>query len=220
MRQIPRLFVDTALENGAEFELDGNQVHYLATVLRLDRGAELRLLDDRTGEWAAEITDVGRRRVGVRIGAMIRGREETPDLWLLTAPIKELGLHDVRVHLHPEVDATIRLNVARSATLKAAITEATKRVEEMRVKSDDDRRRLMEFRLQNRTIDPVVLVGLNVEFTKFLRSMQASEEIRLAEIEASVTSEHELTRGAEDRLSAIRAYLGALNKIVYEENEA
>ncbi|WP_347266142.1 50S ribosomal protein L9 [Paracoccus sp. (in: a-proteobacteria)] len=34
---------------------------------------------------------------------------------VLTAPIKELGLHEVRVHLHPEVDATITLNVARSA---------------------------------------------------------------------------------------------------------
>ncbi|MDJ1007548.1 MAG: 50S ribosomal protein L9 [Paracoccaceae bacterium] len=32
----------------------------------------------------------------------------------LTAPIKELGLHEVVVTLHPEVDATIRLNVARS----------------------------------------------------------------------------------------------------------
>lgn len=33
---------------------------------------------------------------------------------VLTAPIKDLGLHEVRVHLHPEVDATITLNVARS----------------------------------------------------------------------------------------------------------
>ena len=32
----------------------------------------------------------------------------------LTRPIKELGLHDVIVSLHPEVDATIQLNVARS----------------------------------------------------------------------------------------------------------
>ncbi|MEO1138601.1 MAG: 50S ribosomal protein L9 [Pseudomonadota bacterium] len=32
----------------------------------------------------------------------------------LTGPIKELGLHDVTVVLHPEVDATIQLNVARS----------------------------------------------------------------------------------------------------------
>ncbi|WP_371224300.1 50S ribosomal protein L9 [Roseovarius sp. 2305UL8-3] len=32
----------------------------------------------------------------------------------LTRPIKELGLHDVIVSLHPEVEATIVLNVARS----------------------------------------------------------------------------------------------------------
>ena len=41
----------------------------------------------------------------------------------LTAPIKELGLHKVVVTLHPEVDATIELNVARSqeeAELQAA----------------------------------------------------------------------------------------------------
>ncbi len=33
---------------------------------------------------------------------------------VLTRPIKELGLHDVEVVLHPEVSATIKLNVARS----------------------------------------------------------------------------------------------------------
>ena len=33
---------------------------------------------------------------------------------VLNAPIKELGLHSVTVVLHPEVDATIELNVARS----------------------------------------------------------------------------------------------------------
>ncbi len=32
----------------------------------------------------------------------------------LAYPIKELGLHDVTINLHPEVDATIQLNVARS----------------------------------------------------------------------------------------------------------
>jgi large subunit ribosomal protein L9 len=33
----------------------------------------------------------------------------------LIAPIKELGIHRVHVSLHPEVDAVIELNVARSA---------------------------------------------------------------------------------------------------------
>lgn len=41
----------------------------------------------------------------------------------LAAPIKELGLHDVHVNLHPEVEVKITLNVARSpeeAELQAA----------------------------------------------------------------------------------------------------
>ena len=33
---------------------------------------------------------------------------------VLNAPIKELGIHDVTVRLHPEVDTTIHINVARS----------------------------------------------------------------------------------------------------------
>ena len=33
---------------------------------------------------------------------------------ILLAPIKELGIHDVTVRLHPEVDTTIHINVARS----------------------------------------------------------------------------------------------------------
>ncbi len=33
---------------------------------------------------------------------------------LIRQPIKTLGLHEVEVHLHPEVDCTVTLNVARS----------------------------------------------------------------------------------------------------------
>jgi large subunit ribosomal protein L9 len=33
----------------------------------------------------------------------------------MNRPIKDLGLHDVEVHLHPEVTVTVTLNVARTA---------------------------------------------------------------------------------------------------------
>ena len=117
MRQIPRLFVEPQLETGLVVQLEDRHVHYLATVLRLQPGAELRLLDDRTGEWAAEIADVGRRRVSVRIGAMIRGREETPDLWLLTAPIKAERFEWI-------VEKATELGVSR---IQPVITERTNR---------------------------------------------------------------------------------------------
>jgi large subunit ribosomal protein L9 len=48
----------------------------------------------------------------------------------LAAPIKELGLHDVIVNLHPEVSATIELNVARS-TEEAELQASGKSIQEL-----------------------------------------------------------------------------------------
>jgi 16S rRNA (uracil1498-N3)-methyltransferase len=82
---LPRLFVDEALAEGATVTVDGN---YLAAVLRLGRGDNVKLFDDRTGEWLAEIVEAGKKRVTLRIGARLREREEVPDLWLVFAPVK------------------------------------------------------------------------------------------------------------------------------------
>jgi large subunit ribosomal protein L9 len=49
---------------------------------------------------------------------------------VLSAPIKELGLHDVQVVLHPEVSATIQLNVARSAE-EAELQASGKSIQEL-----------------------------------------------------------------------------------------
>jgi len=48
----------------------------------------------------------------------------------LTAPIKELGLHVVSVVLHPEVDVTITLNVARS-TEEVELQASGKSIQEL-----------------------------------------------------------------------------------------
>lgn len=49
-------------------------------------------------------------------GAMIEGGFSTArNQVVLDKPIKTIGLHDVRVVLHPEVSATITINVARTA---------------------------------------------------------------------------------------------------------
>ncbi|AGT07832.1 50S ribosomal protein L9 [Paracoccus aminophilus] len=54
---------------------------------------------------------------------------------VLLNPIKDLGLHDVRVHLHPEVDATIHLNVARSAE-EAVLQASGKSIQELAAEAD------------------------------------------------------------------------------------
>ncbi|MFV0382909.1 50S ribosomal protein L9 [Paracoccus sp. (in: a-proteobacteria)] len=54
---------------------------------------------------------------------------------VLGAPIKELGLHDVTVTLHPEVDATIVLNVARS-TEEAELQAQGKSIQDLAAEAD------------------------------------------------------------------------------------
>lgn len=49
---------------------------------------------------------------------------------VLRGPIKELGLHDVLVNLHPEVEATITLNVARSQE-EAELQASGKSIQEL-----------------------------------------------------------------------------------------
>ncbi|MEO0400763.1 MAG: 50S ribosomal protein L9 [Pseudomonadota bacterium] len=49
---------------------------------------------------------------------------------VIPVPIKELGLHDVHVVLHPEVEAVIQLNVARSAE-EAELQASGKSIQEL-----------------------------------------------------------------------------------------
>jgi large subunit ribosomal protein L9 len=54
---------------------------------------------------------------------------------VLRDPIKYLGMHDVSVVLHPEVEATIVMNVARS-TEEAALQAQGKSIQEMAADAD------------------------------------------------------------------------------------
>jgi 16S rRNA (uracil1498-N3)-methyltransferase len=85
---LPRLFVDQTLSEDLALALEGPQANYLAAVMRLGPGDRVKLFDDRTGEWLAEIEETSRKRVTLAVGAKLRERETVPDLWLLFAPIK------------------------------------------------------------------------------------------------------------------------------------
>ena len=85
----PRLFLDSPLHEGTEHRIEGGQAHYLLAVMRTKPGDPLRLFDDRTGEWLAEVTHAGKRDLVVRVTALLHPRETVPDLWLLAAPIKK-----------------------------------------------------------------------------------------------------------------------------------
>ena len=134
---LPRLYVEQPLSNGAGLTLEGQQANYLSAVMRLQAGAQVKLFDDRTGEWLAEIQEAGKKRVSLRIVQHLREREPVPDLWLLFAPIKrgridwmvekatELGVAEMRPVLTRRTIVD-RLNLDR---LRAHAIEAAEQCE-------------------------------------------------------------------------------------------
>ncbi|WBU63236.1 hypothetical protein PAE61_12820 [Paracoccus aerodenitrificans] len=99
-----------------------------------------------------------------------------------------------------------RLNVARAVILSEALRNAQQRVRVLRAQYVKDSDRLRNFRLQSATIDPMLLARLNARFDNALRSMLATEEIRLAGSPLARASQSAPMRG-EDRLSAITAQI-------------
>ncbi|HEY0311525.1 MAG TPA: 16S rRNA (uracil(1498)-N(3))-methyltransferase [Allosphingosinicella sp.] len=85
---LPRLYVADELAPDGLVTLEGQSGNYLGAVLRLGPGDRVKLFDDKTGEWLADIVDAGKKRVVLRIGQKLREREAVPDLWLVFAPIK------------------------------------------------------------------------------------------------------------------------------------
>ncbi len=54
---------------------------------------------------------------------------------VLDRPVKELGLHPIRIVLHPEVDATVTVNVARSRE-EAEIQASGRTIQDLRAEED------------------------------------------------------------------------------------
>jgi 16S rRNA (uracil1498-N3)-methyltransferase len=88
-KSAPRLFIAERLAAGAVVRIEGNPAHYLARVMRVAPGDIVILCDDATGEWAARVSDAGKRDVVVEVAELLRPREAVPDLWLCPALLKK-----------------------------------------------------------------------------------------------------------------------------------
>jgi len=106
-------------ENIARFESERAQIEARNLELRKEAEAVAEKLDGQTFVAIRQSSDTGQLYGSVstrdianlvsEAGTSI-GRSQV----LLDRPIKTLGLHQVRIQLHPEVDVHVTLNVARS----------------------------------------------------------------------------------------------------------
>lgn len=72
-----RLFVESPLSAGLEFSLPEDAARHVQ-VRRLQPGDALHLFDGRGGEWAAQVTRMGKRDVDVRVDAHEARERELP----------------------------------------------------------------------------------------------------------------------------------------------
>ena len=136
---IPRLYVETPLNAGAEIALDRARSHYLRDVLRREAGASVLLFNGRDGEWQGSIARLAKASVRIAIEHPTRPQQMPPDLWLAFAPIKrdridmlaekatELGCRCL-LPMFTQHTAVTRVNVER---LRAHAIEAAEQTERL-----------------------------------------------------------------------------------------
>lgn len=88
-RSAPRLFISDELGQGRALAIEGQQAHYLGKVMRVREGDTVILCDNVTGEWAARVEQVDKRRLDLSVVEKLREREEVPDFWLCAALLKK-----------------------------------------------------------------------------------------------------------------------------------
>ncbi len=136
----PRLFVEGPLEAGGALALSAEQAHYLANVLRLKAGAELRLFNGADGEWSAHLTLLTKRGATAALDTQRRVQTPSADLHLLFAPLKktrtdfvvekatELGVAALRPVFTQRTDAS-RVNAERLGAIAREAAEQCERLD-------------------------------------------------------------------------------------------
>ncbi|NNE56964.1 MAG: 16S rRNA (uracil(1498)-N(3))-methyltransferase [Hellea sp.] len=136
---LTRLYVDADLATGMDIVLPKEQAHYLANVLRMDGGGELRVFNGRDGEWKAVVTNITRKKAELKISERLRAPQACPDIWLCFAPVRkhrnafilekatELGV----AVLQPVVTARTQFAKLKLDKMQSQIIEAAEQTERL-----------------------------------------------------------------------------------------
>ncbi len=76
--RVSRLYIDRSLNRGQTIELDDESGHYLRSVLRLKKQAQVILFNGLGGEYRCTLLEVSRKRVRINIDEKIARSVESP----------------------------------------------------------------------------------------------------------------------------------------------
>jgi len=116
----PRLYVDSAIIQGAPIEADKGQANYLLNVLRLGNSARVLLFNGQDGEWTADIEVEGRKKCRLTPISQTRSQPPASELIYCFAPLKHARL-DYMVQKAVEMGAGVLQPVITQHTQNSRI---------------------------------------------------------------------------------------------------
>lgn len=87
-----RIYIDAPLLAGGVVSTSKEQAHYLGNVMRLPEGATIAMFNGQDGEWHGIIDTLGKQGAQIAVTIQTRPQINSPDLWLLFAPVKKARL--------------------------------------------------------------------------------------------------------------------------------
>ena len=84
-----RIYINSRLAENSKIELAGDHVHYVKTVLRLKVNDCLRIFNGTDGEFLAQITDINKNNLSVRLKERLKKPYTESELTLAVAIIKQ-----------------------------------------------------------------------------------------------------------------------------------
>lgn len=141
-----RLYITDSLPGSGILTLGAEQSHYLANVMRASVGTEALLFNGQDGEWAAEVIDVKKKAVTLKVNTKTREQTAEPDLWLVFAPIKKARLDFMAQkatelgvgHLIPVYTRRTIVDRVKTDRLRANAIEAAEQCERLNVPTSDE----------------------------------------------------------------------------------
>ena len=104
--RIPRIYTHSPLSEGTHTELDENAAQHVGRVLRMQAGQELRLFNGDGQDYPATITEAGKKRVEVLVGAPETNHTESPLQITLGQTLSKGDRMDYAVQKAVEMGAT------------------------------------------------------------------------------------------------------------------
>lgn len=191
---VPRLFVDSPLQQGAKIALDRGQANYLLNVLRLKNGESVLIFNGQDGEWRAEVSVEGRKSANLVCAERTREQTARPDLVYAFAPLK-----------HARLDYMVQKAVEMGAGVLQPVI--TRRTQSTRVNLERMRANAIEAVEQCGIITlPEVRGEENLE--RFLKGLESDRVLVFCDEDAAVTNPVEALAKLGNKPSGVAVIVG------------